>query len=150
MQGNEYKFLHLVNNFKMRNNFFKCGVAGLCIEILWTSITNAKPEDKKLIGNTSLWMFPIYGMAAIIAPISRFLKRKNVIVRGGIYTFGIYLMEYVTGSILKKKNCCPWDYSKSKYNVRGIIRLDYAPLWFLVGLFYEKLLSARVVKKEKV
>lgn len=128
----------------------KCGVAGLCIEVLWTSITNAKPGDKRLMGNTSLWMFPIYGMAAVISPVSKLLKRKNVIVRGSIYTFGIYLMEFITGSILKKNNCCPWDYSKCKYNIKGIIRLDYAPLWFAMGLFYEKLLSVKVVRKKYI
>lgn len=145
---NRICFKFLVNNLSMRNDFFKCGVAGLCMEVLWTSITNVKPTDKRLIGNTSLWMFPIYGMAAIISPVSRFLKKKNVVVRGSIYTFFIYLMEFTTGSILKKKNCCPWDYSKSKYNIKGVIRLDYAPLWFAVGLFYEKLLSIKAAKKK--
>lgn len=123
------------------------------MEVLWTSITNVKREDKRLIGNTSLWMFPIYGMAAVIAPVSKLLKRKHVIVRGGIYTCGIYLMEFATGCFLKKKNCCPWDYSKSKFNVKGVIRLDYAPLWFAVGLFYERILSVKVagkrIKREK-
>lgn len=133
----------------MRNNFLKCGVAGWCMEVLWTSVTNVKSTDKRLIGNTSLWMFPIYGMAAVIAPVSKFFQRKNVIIRGSIYTFFIYFVEFTTGSILKKKNCCPWDYSKSKYNINGVIRLDFAPLWFMVGLFYEKMLSVQVMTKKR-
>lgn len=145
-----YKTKIYVNNFSMRNDFIKCGVAGLFIEVLWTSITNAKSEDKRLIGNTSLWMFPIYGMASVFAPMSKFMKKENVIVRGSVYTFCIYLMEFASGSLLKKKNCCPWDYSKSKYNIKGIIRLDYAPLWFAMGLFYEKMLSSKVPDKKYV
>lgn len=133
----------------MNNNFLKCGVTGWCIEVLWTSITNIKSTDKRFVGNTSLWMFPIYGMAAVISPASKILKRKNVMVRGSIYTFCIYFIEFTTGTILKKRNCCPWDYSKSKYNINGIIRLDYAPLWFALGLFYEKMLTAEPQKINK-
>lgn len=143
-------FFVMVNNFTMRNNFLKCGIVGWCIEVLWTSLTNFKSADKRLIGNTSLWMFPIYGMAAIISPVSKVLKKKNVMIRGSIYTFFIYLMEFTTGTILKKRNCCPWDYSKNKFNIKGVIRLDYAPLWFAMGLFYEKLLSIKVVNKKYV
>lgn len=133
----------------MRKDFFKCGIVGLCIEVVWTSLVNSKPDDRRLIGNTSLWMFPIYGMAATFAPMSKFIRSKNIVVRGGIYTACIYMMEFVTGTFLKKKNCCPWDYSKCKFNIKGIIRLDYAPLWFILGLFYEKILLIDVDNKKK-
>lgn len=43
--------------------------------------------------------------------------------------------------MLKKAFKCPWDYSKCKYNIKGVIRLDYAPIWFIVGLFYENVLN---------
>ena len=59
----------------------------------------------------------------------------------GIYTAGIFLVEFVSGSLLKKSNNCPWDYSSAKYNIKGVVRLDYAPLWFVMGLIYEKILS---------
>lgn len=49
----------------------------------------------------------------------------------------IFLGEYVSGMFLKKRNACPWDYSKSRFNYRGVIRLDYAPIWFLTGLLFE-------------
>ena len=51
----------------------------------------------------------------------------------------IFFAEFVSGSILKKYGLCPWDYSASPFNVNGVIRLDYAPLWFGLGLFYEAL-----------
>lgn len=53
----------------------------------------------------------------------------------------IFLGEYIFGRILKKHKMCPWDYSKEKYQLDGVIRLDYAPVWFLTGLFYEKILK---------
>ena len=51
----------------------------------------------------------------------------------------IFFAEFISGSILKFFGICPWDYSASSFNIAGIIRLDYAPLWFGLGLFYENL-----------
>jgi len=53
----------------------------------------------------------------------------------------IFLAEYSTGFLLKKANRCPWDYSDAPLNINGLIRLDYAPCWFALGLFYEGLMS---------
>ena len=85
-------------------------------------------------------MFPIYGMASVLTPLCHAMEGKNVMLRGSVYTTCIFLAEYSTGTWLKKKNCCPWDYSDAKSNYKGIVRFDYAPLWFLVGLMYEKIL----------
>lgn len=129
----------------IKRNFVKCGITGCCMELFWTTFCGIKKKDYKLIGQTSMWMFPIYGMASVIKPISGRLKKHNrdTISRGLIYTAGIYAAEYTTGALLKKKDRCPWDYSESKYNVNGLIRLDYAPLWFVVGLMYEKILDRK-------
>lgn len=86
-------------------------------------------------------MFPIYGSAAFLSPISKILKNTNALIRGGVYTAMIFITEFGTGKLLKKYRACPWDYSKAKMNYQGLIRFDYAPLWFIVGLFYEKLLT---------
>lgn len=127
----------------MKKEFIKCGVAGCCMEFFWTTLGGIKKKDYKLIGQTSIWMFPIYGMAAVIKPVSGKLKKhnKDTLERGIIYTMGIYAIEYTTGMLLKRKNRCPWDYSESRYNINGVVRLDYAPLWFLVGLMYERMLA---------
>lgn len=53
----------------------------------------------------------------------------------------IFAVEYTSGMYLKKRDCCPWDYSDAPFQVNGVIRLDYAPVWFLTGLFYEKILN---------
>lgn len=129
----------------MKNGFIKCGTIGCCMEFFWTTFCGAKRKDYRLIGQTSIWMFPIYGLAAIIKPISKRLKKQNrdIVERGIIYTMGIYIIEYTTGMMLKKKNRCPWDYSNSKYHINGVVRLDYAPLWFGLGLLYEKILSKK-------
>ncbi len=122
-------------------NFMICGLTGWCMEILFTSTGSIWKHDRRMMGQTSLWMFPIYGMAAVIAPVSRRLTSCPVLLRGAIYSVGILTGEYVSGSFLKKHRMCPWDYSKAKANINGIIRLDYAPLWMFAGLAFEKILS---------
>lgn len=91
-------------------------------------------------------MFPIYGMACVIEPVSKKLKNIPMVGRAAIYAGGIFTAEYGTGSILKKHNCCPWDYSKKRHNVKGVINLDYAPVWFLVGILYETVLCRQSAK----
>lgn len=111
------------------------------MELLWTGFLSFRRREMKLFGRSSLWMFPIYGMAAFIGPLYRRIKDKGLVLRGTIYALCIFAVEFLTGSYLKKKNRCPWNYSDCKFNYKGLIRLDYAPLWFSVGLFFEKLLK---------
>lgn len=123
-------------------DFFVCGVTGWCIECTFTGINSVIfKNDKELTCHTSIWMFPIYGMAALLSPVIKLLKRENTLIRGGIYTVLIYIGEYISGNILKKYKVCPWDYSEAKFNYKGVIRFDYAPFWFLAGLLYEKILK---------
>lgn len=120
--------------------FISCGLLGWCFECFWTGLGSIrKGEDKTLRCNTSLWMFPIYGLAAFISPFSRLLKNRNALSRGLIYTLLIFTAEFCSGNLLKKYDACPWDYSKAKLNYKGVVRLDYAPLWFCIGLIYEQL-----------
>lgn len=124
-------------------DFCICGLSGWCIEVFWTGLGSLIHHDKKLTGNSSLFMFPIYGMGFIFRPLSKLLKKCNFIVRGLCYATCIISTEYISGKFLKKHEACPWDYSDAKLNYQGIIRLDYFPLWFIVGLIYEKLLSSK-------
>lgn len=121
----------------MIKNYVIYGLIGWCIEIFWTGLGSLVNKDAKLVGKTSLWMFFIYGLAAFIKPVQALIGSYPVAMRGVIYVFCFFAIEYLTGSFLKYFSICPWDYSSAKYNVRGIIRLDYAPLWFITGLFFE-------------
>lgn len=125
----------------MSRKFITCGIIGWCIEDLWTGLCSCTSKDKKLSCKTSLWMFPIYGNASLIKPVSQLLQKHNFIVRGFFYMLCIFSAEFISGSILKKFDMCPWDYSDAPLNYKGIVRLDFAPLWFCVGLLYEFLLN---------
>ena len=130
-------------NHMLPKNFFICGLTGWCMEIVFTSVKGLRKHDRKLLGQTSVWMFPIYGCAALIKPMYQLIGRLPTAVRGGIYSAAILTGEYISGSILKKHDCCPWDYSHAKLNIRGIIRLDYAPLWMGAGLLFERILGCK-------
>lgn len=122
-------------------NFLKCGLAGWCLEILFTAVGALRRRDMTLKGNTSLWMFPIYGCAAVFAPISRLLRKKSVWFRGFTYMSIIFSTEYFAGRMLRHRSLCPWDYGRSRWNLSRVIRLDYAPCWFGAGLLFERLLG---------
>lgn len=125
---------------KFIHNYIHCGLLGWFLEIAFTSFHAFRRRDYRLPGTTSVWMFPIYGMAAFLEPLSRLLRRRSFVLRGSVYTFLIFLGEYLTGSFLRRRCLCPWNYENSKWNFRGLIRLDYAPYWFLSGLLFERLL----------
>lgn len=107
------------------------------MEVFWTGFNSFLKKDMRLISTTSIWMFFIYGLACFFEPIYDLIMIFPVFIRGGIYVLCIFAAEYITGIVMKKFNICPWDYSDAKYNIHGIIRLDYAPLWFFAGLLFE-------------
>ena len=127
---------------KLCKDFLKCGTLGWCLEILVSGAEALRRQDKTLTCHTSLWMFPIYGCACLIGPVYRILKHLPKTVRGLIYMTGIFSVEYATGRFLDKKGQCPWSYQKSPWNISHVIRLDFAPAWFLIGLLFEKAVAA--------
>lgn len=130
-------------------NFLACGLTGWCMEIIFTSLDALRRREMTLKGNTSLWMFPIYGSAALLKPICRLLKNCPVWLRGATYMSLIYSMEYLSGKLLSKFKLCPWDYSRSRFRVDNVIRLDFAPFWFGVGLMFERLMSSSASAEDK-
>ena len=79
----------------MKSDFVKCGILGWCIEIIWTAFHGIKSKNNKFIGYTSIIMFPIYGLASVIKPISLKLKKMKMptIIRGLVYSIGIFMVE---------------------------------------------------------
>jgi uncharacterized membrane protein len=122
----------------LRKNFIRCGLIGWVAELFFTCFHQvALTNDRRLMGQTSLLMFPIYGFGTFIPVISRYLKKMGIILRGTVYAALIFIMEYLSGSFLRLFNACPWDYSQSRFQINGLIRLDFFPLWFLLGLLFE-------------
>jgi uncharacterized membrane protein len=119
------------------------GLLGWCFEVVWSAVTEkawGKQRDWRLAGHTYLWMFPIYGLLAPLGePIHNFLRSHSWLLRGFVYLVGIWTVEYVSGRLIKKlTGKCPWDYSDFPGNFQGIVTLEYAPVWFVFGLAFER------------
>lgn len=122
-------------------NFIICGLTGWCMEVAFTSASALGKKDKKLMGQTSAWMFPIYGSAALIGEIAPKISHWPTAARGLLYGGAIMTGEYISGSILNKFDVCPWSYKGCKYTVNDIVRLDYLPFWMIAGLLFERILK---------
>lgn len=159
------------------SSFCRCGIAGWCMEVMFTSVDSIMAGDWRLMGRTSLLMFPIYGMGAFLLPINCLIDqwiagipgqergRKSpireglrsqaaILVRHGLIDMVlIFTAEYISGLWLTGLGICPWDYSMCLDHVRGVIRLRFAPLWFGAGLLLEWLTERRLccrMQKSKV
>lgn len=133
--------------------FMLCGITGWCLEIVFTSIESVLHQDWRLMGKTSLLMFPIYGLGVFLGPVCRGIDRwldegfwekgevpgKEIALRHGMIDMVlIFTAEYLFGLWMGKMGIRPWDYRGMPTNIHGLIRLDFAPLWFLTGLILEK------------
>ena len=110
------------------------------MEIIVTAVDSLRRQTGRPEGHTSLLMFPIYGAGCLLRPLGILMKGLHWSVRGLIYMCCIFSAEYASGRFLEKKLHCPWDYRRSPWNIRGLIRLDYAPAWFALGLIFERVL----------
>ena len=119
--------------------FLLFGAIGLIAEVIFTSIKGLLSERTyELKGHTSLWMFPIYGLIAFIFPLIVYrIGSLPWFVRGLIYMLVFFLVEYISGWILRKLKVCPWNYP-DKYSLHGLIYFPYAPVWFAAGLGVER------------
>jgi hypothetical protein len=116
---------------------------GLGLETCFTAASEwPAKRDRHLLGFSSLWYIPLYALAP---PAFLFLGPRlfglNWALRGLIYTGAIYLVEFsgmLTLRGLLGSSPSEEGYRKCRWNVHGLIRLDFAPAWFAAGLFFER------------
>lgn len=130
------------------------GVVGWAAEIVWTAsyalvsaLRSGTPVDRRLAGRTYLWMFPVYGLGGLaFEHVHGLLAAWPWVLRGAVYMVGCFAIEAASGLAIKAATGkIPWDYSYARWQVGGVIRLDYVPVWFGFGLFLE--LVERVVAR---
>lgn len=123
----------------MGKRFIFYGLTGFCLEVLWTGLFSGIKGDVRLTGHTYIWMFFIYGLAVFLEPVHDRIRYLPIILRGSIYMIFIFAVEFVSGLFLKNIiGVCPWNYSDLPFSVFGLITFSFAPIWFLVGLLFEK------------
>jgi hypothetical protein len=132
--------------------FFIC--LGCTTEIVFTAFTNLYLNEPfcneplwSLTGKTYVWMMPIYAIIPLgFSLLYPLVKHLPLFVRLLIYTFGIYVIEFVAGfGLAQITGKCPWEYTTG-WHFMGYIRLDYFPAWLFfvyivetLSVFVEKL-----------
>lgn len=124
--------------------FLIYGTLGWLVEILWTGAGSILRRDPRLRATTYLWMFPIYGLGGLLLePFHRLISEQPWLVRGLFWTVAIFVIEYVTGRLIRSwVGESPWNYQGARFAIDGLIRLDYALAWFLLGLAFERVHTA--------
>ncbi|XP_057290796.1 transmembrane protein 229B-like [Hydractinia symbiolongicarpus] len=118
------------------------GIHGFFDEVVFTCLHNIYFEgfDAKLRGYSSIYAFFLYGLSSLVVEYIylNYLKEKhNLIVRGFFYILWAFYWEFNAGLMLTWFSACPWDYSHKRFNVYGLITLDYAPVWCFCGFLQE-------------
>ncbi len=115
---------------------------GMALEVVFTALTNRKQADGwRLRGYTYVWMAPIY---MTVYPALCWLYPRlagwSFFWRGLCYTALILLIEWVSGWLLRlTTGQAPWEkeYRGHPFAVHDVMRLDYAPAWFVAALLFE-------------
>ena len=121
-------------------NFFICGLAGWCMEIVFTSFGTFYTEIPVFWGKPLCGCSPSMVWQLSLIQYMKKIKYWPFLLRGCFYATSIMLGEFLSGSLLRFLGVCPWDYSGTPYNIAGIVRLDYFPFWVVAGLAFEVLL----------
>lgn len=119
---------------------------GYLIEVTFTAVWDLVVFGSlELRGFSSVWSLAIYSISCIaMEKINSLLQRRGLPARALAHTCWIYAWEFTTGYFLRALGSCPWDYRDFRYNIFGLVTLEYAPLWFLCGLLFELLLVPNV------
>jgi hypothetical protein len=81
--------------------FFIYGALGWCSEIAWTAVrkrVTGVAHDWLLVGETSLWSFPLYGSIAFLyESLHDALRAQFFLVRALVYLIDFWVIEYAGG-----------------------------------------------------
>ncbi len=120
--------------------FVLYGLGGWCGEIVFTALTDSlRRRDWRLAGTSTLWMFPIYGLIAILyEPAHEWARPLAWPVRALIWSLGFTAVEWLSGWLIARViGRCPWDYTGRRLAINAYIRWDFFPVWAVVGLALE-------------
>jgi len=128
---------------------------GITTEVIFTAFSNLvisiadnTPLNWSLTGKTYVWMFFIYALIPFLFKLFKpFFDGKSFFFKVFLGIFVIYLVEFLSGLLLKLLlGACPWEYTTGLH-VLGVIRLDYFPAWAVFAalvIYVNELLEHRI------
>ncbi|AWP14418.1 putative transmembrane protein 229b-like [Scophthalmus maximus] len=115
---------------------------GCLCEVAFTAVCDwCSTQDRRLAGHTSLWALPMYATAIYLMEGLRswlLAQHQPLPVRLTAYTLFIYFWEMSWGAGLRLLRACPWDYSGYRYNLGGLVTLEYALPWAVAAFIAEQ------------
>ena len=129
-----------MNIYYMINWFFLCSLLGYLLECVVLSCENRTPVLNRGFGHGPFCI--IYGFGALganllLSPLSNDMI-KLYFAAMTMATF----MELVTArAMIRLFGSFWWDYSKKKFNYKGIICLESSLGWGLLGILYFRFLN---------
>ncbi len=117
-------------------------ILGLGFEVVFTAVLDFKSDKRRfLMGYSSLWYAPLYALTPVFLHlIVAGIFEIPFLMRGVIYALLIFGVEYagmLALRLLLGASPSEKGYYKSGWNIHGLIRLDYFPAMFLLGLAFE-------------
>lgn len=115
---------------------------GCLCEVVFTAVWDwCIMQDRRLMGHSSLWALPMYATAIYAMECLRAQLLAHswpLPVRLVAYALFIYLWEFSWGLGLTFLGACPWDYSGFRYNLYGLVTLEYMLPWSVGALIVEQ------------
>lgn len=122
---------------------FLFAIAGLGLEVLETALLDfPKAKGRLLMGHSSAWYFPFYA----VVPLAYFERLHPALfalpfyLRAAAYALSFWTVEFVAMWLLRVvlgKSPSEDSYRRSRWSVRGLIRLDLGPVWVCFGFVFE-------------
>ena len=120
--------------------FLLFALFGLLLEVFLASAIGFWKGDLTPRGHTSVWMVFDYGLLGVLLmPMARPLIRRGVPLpaRAFLYMLAIYAVEYLSGALFTSLGMQVWNNHWCRWNIHDHIALDFAPVWYALGLASE-------------
>lgn len=122
---------------------FLYAIVGTGLEVVQTAILDyMDKKDLRLMGHASVLYIPFYA----VFPLAYFILFHETLfawpfyVRGAAYVVSFWVVEYFSMGLLRLifgKSPSEDTYKRSRWNVHGLIRLDYGHFWLCFGFIFE-------------
>ena len=135
--------------------FFVGSLFGWGIELFWRRFFSKNNPERKWLnpGFLNCPYLPLYGLSLCtlfslsfinVSGVSERWIRETILFI--VMALCITAMEYIAGLIfIKGMHIKLWDYSKNKFNIQGIICLQYTIYWYILSAVYYFLIHPRIL-----
>ncbi|AGK95303.1 putative ABC transporter permease [Clostridium pasteurianum] len=127
-----YLFIFSIDFYHAFFYFVLYSFLGWCVEVLYSFKLKGEFVNRGFLNGP---FCPVYGFGAIsIITLAKPFENNIIFLILSCLFFPSFI-EYITGFILEKLfNTTWWDYSGTKFNLKGRICLKFSTIWFLVSL----------------